>query len=122
VGGVVGAAGVVAWASASVTVKSADEATTPNAVAHPRKASALRRQTGFGFERSVIVRLPVCCPAEHVTNVESLVIDLDQLGSAVQAKLEFSPADDGARSDDQSACEFVSRKILSFCLRCKGIG
>ena len=29
--------------------------------------------------------------SEHVTNVESLVIDLDQLRRAVQAKLEFPP-------------------------------
>jgi hypothetical protein len=31
--------------------------------------------------------------SEHVTNVEGLVIDLDQLGRAVQAKLEFPPTE-----------------------------
>ena len=59
--------------------------------------------------------------SEHVTNVESLVIDLDQLGRAVQAKLEFPPTellsrqmgDDGSRSDDQSALNLIRAKSLA---------
>jgi hypothetical protein len=54
----VGVAGaVVVWASASDTVKIAGEATRPNTAAYPRKVSALRRQTSFGSERSLIFRL-----------------------------------------------------------------
>jgi len=60
VGGVVGDG--VAWASACESVSTEDEATSPNTAAHPRKASALRRQTSFGSERLLIFRLPACCP------------------------------------------------------------
>jgi hypothetical protein len=87
-GVVVGVAGVVvACASASVTVKRADEATSPKTPAHPRKARALRRQICFGSERSLIFWLPVAALSEHVTKVVSPVIDLDQLGRLVEATL-----------------------------------
>ena len=46
------------------TVRTADEATSPNAAAYPNKARAFRRQTRFGSEHSSIFRLPVCCPQD----------------------------------------------------------
>ena len=70
--GVVGV--VVVWASACDAVRTADEATSPNAAAYPRKASALRRQTCFGSERSLISgsRLPRAWHLKSVT--ESVVL------------------------------------------------
>ena len=85
VGGVAGV--VVVWASARDTVSTEDEATSPNVAAHPRKASALRRLTCFGNDFTHF-QAPGLLP-EHVTNVESLVIDLDQLGRAAQATLDL---------------------------------
>ena len=68
-GGVVGTVGVVvAWASASDVVRTADEATTPNAAAYPRRARTLRRQTCLAFERWSIflLRFPA---TEHVISL-----------------------------------------------------
>ena len=81
-----GVAGVVVvWASARDTVSTEDEATSPNVAAHPRKASALRRLTCFGSVRSLISLSRFAALSEHVTSVESRVIDLDQLGRAVSS-------------------------------------
>ena len=69
-GGVVGVAGVVVvWASACDPVRTADEATNPNAAAYPNKARAFRRQTPLGSELSSIFVLPVFCPeASHLAS------------------------------------------------------
>ena len=68
--------------------------------------------------------------SEHVTNAESLVIDLDQLAAQFKPSWNFhrrncpsrQVGNDGSGSDDQSTGEFASRKILSFCLCCERFG
>ena len=63
-----GGVGVV-WASAFDPVRTADEATSPNAAAYPNKARAFRRQTPLGSELSSIFVFP------QVSGVECLALD-----------------------------------------------
>jgi len=116
------AGAVVAWASALDAVRTADEATTPNAAAYPRKASAVRRQTCFGSERLLIVRLPVCCPvrAMSLASAAYLLIWINFAGW-FKPRWDFcrwdrhsrQVRDDGPRSDDQSLAELVRAKSLA---------
>ena len=63
-----GAAGaVVVWASASDAVRTADEATSPNAAAYPRKARTLRRHTRFCSELFTHFHAPGLLPPQHGT-------------------------------------------------------
>ena len=53
----------------AITVRTADEATSPNAAAYPNKARAFRRQTPLGSELSSIFVFPVFCPeASHLAS------------------------------------------------------
>ena len=81
VGGVVGVAGaVVVWASASDTGRIADDATSPNVAAYPRKARAFRRQTRLCSEPSSISCSRFAAPLSISSNVERLAVDLNQPG------------------------------------------